>query len=64
MEFLSADAISRIKKSAIKELVITNTVPLPKEKRIDKIKVLSIAPLFAESIKRINEGRPLGEILN
>ncbi len=61
---LSADAISRIKKSAIKELVITNTVPLPKEKRIDKIKVLSIAPLFAESIKRINEGRPLGEILN
>ena len=61
---LSSDAISRIKKSAIKELVITNTVPLPKEKRIDKIKVLSIAPLFAESIKRINEGRPLGEILN
>ena len=34
-----------------------------KEKNIDKITVLSIAPLFAETIKRINEGKPLGEIL-
>ncbi len=60
---LSDKAVERIKKSAIKELVMTNTVPLPKEKQIDKIKVLSIAPLFAETIRRINEGRPLGEIL-
>ena len=60
---LSADAVQRIEASPIKELVITNTVPLPKEKQIEKIKVLSIAPLFGETIKRINEGRPLGEIL-
>lgn len=60
---LSANAIQKIQKSAIKELVITNTVPLPEEKKIEKIKVLSIAPLFGESIRRINEGRPLGEIL-
>ena len=60
---LSANAAERIRKSPIKELVITNTVPLPKEKQIEKIKVLSIAPLFGETIKRINEGRPLGEIL-
>lgn len=60
---LSGPAIERIKKSAIKELVITNTVPLPKEKQIDKIKVLSIAPLFAETISRIHENKPLGELL-
>lgn len=60
---LSGPAIERIKKSAIKELVITNTVPLPKEKQIDKIKVLSIASLFAETISRIHENKPLGELL-
>ena len=60
---LSADAVDRIEKSPIKELVITNTVPLDEKKKIDKIKVLSIAPLFAESIRRINEGKPLGELL-
>ncbi len=60
---LSGEAVQRIKKSSIKELVMTNTVPLPKEKELDKIKVLSIAPLFGEAIRRINEGRPLGEIL-
>lgn len=60
---LSGPAIERIKNSPIKELVITNTVPLTKEKQIDKIKVLSIAPLFAESIARIHENKPLGELL-
>ena len=60
---LSANAVQRIQDSPIKELVMTNTIPLDEDKKIDKIKVLSIAPLFAESIKRINEGRPLGEIL-
>jgi len=59
---LSGPAIERIKNSAIKELVITNTVPIPEEKRLDKIKILSIAPLFAEAIKRLNQAEPLGEL--
>lgn len=59
---LSGPAIERIQNSPIKELVITNTVPLTDEKKIDKIKILSIAPLFAESIKRLNEAKPLGEL--
>lgn len=59
---LSADAVQRIEASPIKELVITNTVPLPEEKQSDKIKVLTIAPLFAEAIRRLNEARPLGEL--
>lgn len=61
---LSGPAIERIKNSAIKELVVTNTVPLTQEKKIDNITVLSIAPLFAETIKRINEERPLGELFD
>lgn len=60
---LSGPAIERIGKSPIKELVITNTIPLSEDKKIDKIKVVSIAPLFAETIKRLNEKRPLGELL-
>lgn len=61
---LSGPAIERIKNSDIKELVITNTIPLPEEKNIDNITVLSIAPLFAETIKRIHEERPLGELFD
>lgn len=59
---LSGPAIERIQNSALEELVITNTIPLPKEKQIDKIKVLSIAKNFAEAIRRLNEELPLGEI--
>lgn len=59
---LSADAVQRIEASPIKELVITNTIPLPEEKQSSKIKVLTIAPLFAEAIKRLNEAKPLGEL--
>ena len=61
---LSANAVERIKESPIKELVITNTIPLAEEKKIDKIKVLTIAPLFAEAIKRINEAKPIGELFS
>lgn len=59
---LVGEAIERIKKSPIKELVVTNTVPVPEEKRFDKLTVLSVAPTFAEAIKRIHEERPLGDI--
>lgn len=50
---LSGSAIERIKNSPIKELVTLNTIPIPKEKRIDKITVLSVADVFAEAIERI-----------
>ena len=60
----SGPAIERIKNSGIKEMAVTNTVPVLEEKRIDNITILSIAPLFAETIKRINEERPLGELFD
>lgn len=51
---LSGPALSRIAKSAIKTLFVTNTIPVDDGKRQKKIEVLSIAPLLAEAIKRIH----------
>lgn len=51
---LSGPAIDRLKNSAIKEVVITDTIPLSNDKMFDKITVLSIAPLFAEALRRIH----------
>ena len=59
---LSGPAIERIKESDIKELVITNTIPLPEEKKCNKIKVVSIAPLFAQAVMRIHMGQGVGEL--
>ena len=59
---LSGPAIERIEKSKIKELVMTNTIPLPKEKQIKRIVVVSIAELFGEAIKRIHEETSIGEL--
>ncbi|MCI1944603.1 ribose-phosphate diphosphokinase [Clostridium luticellarii] len=52
---LSGPAIERIKNSVIKELVMLNTINLPKNKMLDKFKILSIASVFAEAIRRIYE---------
>ena len=52
---LCGPAIERIKKSPIKELVVTDTIPIDKEKMLDKIKVLSVASLLGEAIRRIHE---------
>ena len=59
---LSEPAAERIEKSRIKEVVVTNTVEIPKEKMTSKLKVLSIAPLLAETIKRTHEGLPMGVV--
>lgn len=50
---LSGPAVQRIEKSPIKELIMLDTIKLPEDKIISKIKSLSVASLFAEAIKRI-----------
>ncbi len=59
---LSGPAVKRLQKAPIKEIFITNTIELPKQKKIKKIKVISIAPLLSETIKRSHEGTPMGII--
>ena len=59
---LSGPAIERIRNSEIKELVMTNTVPLPEEKKLDKIVVVSISELFGEAIRRIHDETSIGEL--
>ncbi len=61
---LSGPAIDRIKESDLKELVITNTIPLLPEKKCNKIKVVSIAPLFAQAVMRIHMGQGVGELFD
>ena len=50
---LSGPAIQRLRDSAIEELVLLNTVPMPEEKKLDKMTFLSVAPLFAEAMTRV-----------
>lgn len=59
---LSGAAVQRIASSPIQELIVTNTIPLPPEKQSDKITVLSVAPLLAEAIRRVNEDRSVSQL--
>jgi ribose-phosphate pyrophosphokinase len=52
---LSGPALERLSSSPIKEIVVTNTIPLPPEKQLEKIRVLSVAPLIGDAIIRIHE---------
>ena len=59
---LSGPAIQRIQDSAIEELVLLNTMPIPEEKKIDKIKMLSVGPMFAESLIRIHNNESISKL--
>ncbi len=57
---LSGPAVKRIAESPVKEVVVTDSVPIPPRKRISKIKIISIAPLLGEAIRRIHTGQSIG----
>ncbi len=59
---LSGPAISRICQSPLREVVLTDTVPLPEEKRLDKIVTLTVAPLLGQAISRIHTGQSVGAL--
>lgn len=61
---LSGPALERLDKSPIKEVVVTNTIPLSDEKKIDKIKVLSVAPLLGEAIIRVHEDLSVSKLFD
>jgi ribose-phosphate pyrophosphokinase len=59
---LSDPAIDRLKNSKISRVVITNTLPLPPERQIDKIEVLSVAKIIADAIDAVFEDTSVSEI--
>ena len=61
---LSPPAVERLRSCDIKELVITNTVPVPAEKRLPNLTTISIASLLGEVMRRIHLGISVGEMFN
>ena len=61
---LSGPAIERLRESAITELVLLNTIPMPKEKRLDKMRFLSVGNLFAEAMMRVHNNGSISELFD
>ena len=55
-------AIERLAALQVDEIIATNTVPIPEEKRLPNMCVLSVAPVFGEAIRRINLGESVSAI--
>ncbi|MFC1948487.1 ribose-phosphate diphosphokinase, partial [Chloroflexota bacterium] len=55
-------AIERLTASPVKEITVTDTVPVNGEKKLGKVTVLSIAPLLGEAIQRIHTGQSVGAL--
>jgi ribose-phosphate pyrophosphokinase len=60
----SGVALERIAASPLKEVIVTDTIPLPESAPMDRITVLSVAPLFGEAIKRIHRGESVGALFS
>jgi len=61
---LSGKAIENIENSSIKEMVLLNTVPIPEEKRISKMKILSVAQIFAEAMSNIHNNDSISKMFD
>jgi ribose-phosphate pyrophosphokinase len=59
---LSGKAVQLLEESPIRQVVVTNTIPIPEEKRFDKLRVLSIAPLIAEALRAVFEDTSVSAI--
>jgi ribose-phosphate pyrophosphokinase len=59
---LADPAVDRVRKSPIKELVVTDSIPIPKKKQIAKIRILSVAKLLAEAILRIHSNESVSSL--
>ncbi|HPS58709.1 MAG TPA: ribose-phosphate pyrophosphokinase [Spirochaetota bacterium] len=59
---LSDNAVDNLKMAGFKEIIFTNSIPLAEYKRLDNMKVLSIAPLFGEAIRRIHNGESVSSL--
>ena len=60
----SGPAVERLSQAGFKEVIVTDTIPLPEEKQFPGLKILSCAPLLAEAIKRDHENRSISELFD
>jgi len=60
----AGDAVERIEKAPVRELVFTDTIPVPPEKKLPNFTQLSVAPLLGEAIRRIHTGQSVGALFN
>ena len=63
LEYL-VPSLERIEKSAIKELLVLDTIELPEEKKIDKITMVSVADIFADAINCIHNGVSISQLFD
>ena len=59
---LSGTAIDRLKNSTIKKLIVTDTVLIPDSKKLDNMKIVTVANVFGEAIRRVYEGESVSEL--
>src|SRR5262249_24500714 len=59
---LCGSAIERLRDAPVKQVVVSDSIPLPPEKQLPQIKVLSVAPLLANAIKRIHFNQSVSEL--
>jgi len=60
----SPPAVERLSAAGFKEVVVTNSIPVLKEKQFKGLKILSIAPLLAQTIKNVHDSRSVSEVFN
>ncbi|MDQ0418284.1 ribose-phosphate pyrophosphokinase [Croceifilum oryzae] len=60
----SGPALSRIREASITEMVVTDTIPLPGDKMLDKTKILSVAPLIGEAIMRVHHEQSVSKLFD
>ena len=61
---LSGPAIERLEKSSLEEVILLDTIPLGEDKILDKFKILSVAPLFAEAMIRIHRNDSVSKMFD
>lgn len=61
---LSGPAIERLTNSSIKEVVVTDSIPVAEDKLFDKLRVMTVAPTFAEAIRRINDNDSVSQLFD
>ena len=59
---LSGPAIDRIKESKISKLIVTDTISIPDNKKLDNMQIVTVAEVFAEAIKRVYEGKSVSAL--